>query len=51
MGFFGFLTILFIALKLLGVISWAWWIVLAPLWGSMILGFVVLFIILWRKWL
>lgn len=49
MGFFGFLTILFIALKLLGVISWAWWIVLAPLWSSIILGFIVLFIIIWRK--
>lgn len=31
-GFFGLLTILFIALKLLGVISWSWLWVLAPLW-------------------
>jgi len=45
MGFVGFLTILFIALKLLGVISWAWWIVLAPMWGSIILvGILVLLI-------
>lgn len=28
MGFTEVLTILFIALKLLGVISWSWWLVL-----------------------
>jgi len=33
-GFFGLLTILFIALKLCGVIAWSWWWVLAPLWIS-----------------
>jgi hypothetical protein len=31
-GFFGLLTILFIALKLTGFIDWSWWWVLAPLW-------------------
>lgn len=31
-GFFGLLTILFIALKLTGVIAWSWLWVLAPLW-------------------
>lgn len=34
-GFFGMLGILFIALKLTGVISWSWWYVLAPLWGPL----------------
>lgn len=33
LGFLGALTILFIALKLLGVIAWSWWWVLLPLWG------------------
>lgn len=33
-GFPGLLTVLFIALKLLGVIDWAWGWVLAPLWIS-----------------
>ena len=33
-GFMGLLTILFIALKLLGVIDWAWIWVLSPLWIS-----------------
>lgn len=31
-GFSGLLTILFIALKLLGKISWSWVWVLSPLW-------------------
>ena len=30
MGFTEILTILFIALKLFGVISWSWWLVLLP---------------------
>lgn len=30
MGFTEVLTIVFIVLKLLGVISWSWWIVLLP---------------------
>lgn len=31
-GFTGALAILFIALKLTGVIDWSWWWVLSPLW-------------------
>ena len=31
-GFLGFLTLLFIALKLTGYIDWSWMWVLAPLW-------------------
>lgn len=34
-GFFGLLTLLFIALKLMGHIDWSWWWVLAPLWGPL----------------
>ena len=30
MGFLEILTILFIALKLFGVITWSWWLVLLP---------------------
>ena len=30
MGFTEILTVVFIVLKLLGVISWSWWIVLLP---------------------
>lgn len=31
-GFFGLLTIVFIVLKLLGIIDWEWIWVLAPIW-------------------
>jgi hypothetical protein len=37
-GFAGLLTILFIALKLTGVIAWSWWWVLSPLW----IGFAII---------
>lgn len=30
-GFVGLLTIVFIALKLTGVIAWSWWWVLSPI--------------------
>jgi len=32
MGFIGWLTLLFIGLKLTGNIAWSWWWVLAPVW-------------------
>lgn len=32
LSFLGALTILFIALKLLGLTTWSWWIVLSPFW-------------------
>lgn len=41
-GFVGMLTILFVGLKLAGVISWSWWWVLSPLWISAILLAVLL---------
>lgn len=31
-GFLGLLTIVFIVLKLVGIITWSWWAVLAPIW-------------------
>lgn len=47
-GFWGLLTIVFITLKLLGVITWSWWWVLAPLWMpiSIVLLLVVLYALL-----
>ena len=42
-GFAGLLTIVFIVLKLCGVISWSWIWVLCPLWISLGIG---LFLIL-----
>lgn len=44
--FFDNLTLVFIALKLSGHIDWSWWLVLAPVWASALLGFSVVF---WPK--
>ena len=41
-GFFGLLTIVFITLKVTGVINWSWWLVLSPVWcwlAAVILAF------------
>jgi hypothetical protein len=40
-GFFGLLGIVFITLKLCGVIDWEWWLVLAPIWVPIVLVFVL----------
>lgn len=45
-GFAGLLTIVFIVLKLLKVISWSWLWVLSPLWISACLGVLVIVICL-----
>lgn len=37
-SFFGLLGIVFIVLKLCGVIAWSWWWVTSPLWGGAALG-------------
>lgn len=41
-GFTGLLTIVFITLKLLGVITWSWLWVLSPIWITIILVLVFL---------
>lgn len=46
-GFAGLLTIVFIALKLLGKINWSWWWVLSPLWiGAALAIFLVVIVML-----
>ena len=42
LGFVGLLTILFIALKLTEVIEWSWVWILAPIWISTIIAFVLI---------
>jgi hypothetical protein len=44
-GFTGLLQIVFIVLKLIGVISWDWWIVLCPTWISIIIVIIFLIVI------
>ena len=41
-GFTGLLTIVFIVLKLLGVIQWSWIWVLSPIWINVIIVIVLL---------
>ncbi|CAB4129413.1 hypothetical protein UFOVP118_49 [uncultured Caudovirales phage] len=44
MGFLGWITLLFIALKLTHYIDWSWWLILFPIYG--IFGiFTILFIL------
>ncbi|MGS1076662.1 hypothetical protein [Pseudoxanthomonas beigongshangi] len=42
-GFCGLLTIVFITLKLLGVIAWSWWWVLSPILISIGIALTILF--------
>lgn len=46
-GFVGLLTIVFIVLKLVGVIDWSWWWILSPIWISVgiIVGILLLILI------
>ena len=45
-GFTGLLTIVFIVLKLCGVIDWSWIWVLSPIWIVIVLIIVIAFIVL-----
>lgn len=40
------LTIIFVILKLCGVLSWAWWWILSPLWGSIAI-FIIVAVLVW----
>lgn len=37
-GVLGLLGVVFITLKLLGVIDWSWWLVTLPFWGGLALA-------------
>lgn len=50
-GFFGLLTILFIALKLTGYITWSWFWVLSPLIFVVSLWFLIFAVIAVAVWL
>lgn len=40
------LTIVFVVLKLVGVINWSWWWVLSPVWISIVLVLILWIVIL-----
>ena len=44
-GLLGLLFLVFLVLKLTGVITWSWWWITAPLWGGFALAVVVFAII------
>ena len=46
-GFLGILALIFITLKLIGYITWSWWLVLLPVYGgfALLLGLAVLAIV------
>ena len=45
LGCGGTLFLIFLVLKLLGVIMWSWWWVFSPLWISFLLAFIIIGII------
>ena len=49
-GFGGALTLLFIGLKLGGVIDWGWGRVLAPLWVPILIAIPIIVIAYIKKW-
>lgn len=40
----GLVQLVLIALKVIGVITWSWWLVLLPLWVGIILFLIIIFI-------
>lgn len=44
-GVIGLLGILFVALKLTGVINWSWWLVTLPFWGGFVLVVVAIAVV------
>ena len=46
-GILGVLLIVFIVLKLVGVVTWSWWVVLIPLWIEIGLLIIVILVIVW----
>lgn len=49
-GFFGLLGVVFIALKLMGIINWSWWLVLAPVYGPISVAIIILALYVIIKW-
>ena len=44
-GFAGLLFMVFLVLKLTGVIDWSWWWVTAPLWGAALLAVITVLVV------
>lgn len=44
-GILGLLGVLFVGLKLAGIITWSWWWVTAPFWGGIALVLAILAVV------
>jgi hypothetical protein len=44
-GVIGSITLILIVLKITNYIDWLWWWVFSPLWGGVLLAFLLLFIV------
>lgn len=42
-GVCGLLGVVFVTLKLIGIINWSWWWITAPFWGPVVLGLTLVF--------
>ena len=51
MSFSSILTLIFIVLKLCGVINWSWWWVLSPIWISWLIIWGILGFMSLKDWL
>lgn len=49
LGILDILLIVFIVLKLIGVINWSWCWILAPLWIHIVLVIIIAFVAWWLK--
>ena len=45
----GVLGLIFITLKLCGVIAWSWWWVLAPFWIPVVIALIIIVVMLWAN--
>lgn len=46
LGFLSILTLIFVVAKILGFLSWSWWLVFLPIWGP-ILALILFIFIAW----
>lgn len=49
-GLFGVLGVVFVTLKLCGVINWSWWWVTAPFWGGFLLSLTIIGVVFAIAW-
>lgn len=49
MGFLQVLTLIFITLKLMGYVTWSWWLVLSPAFVGIVIYTIIVTMVLWSK--